>query len=251
MNGTRKSLPKGEAFFSILTDAEARCLSESLSQIPKLGRSTPACYSALGDTLSLLYAEASCYNGCNGGEHFFQRMTARVVANSLSSLRLAMLGYYDESLALTRSLGEIANLLFLFVADDSSLTNWRAASEKDRKREFSPVKVRLRLEALKLKPPIDESQYGLLCEVGVHLVPSVSPQTFNDHNRPTLGAKFQDEGIMVTLNELSAVVAECAACISRFPFVASRSSQLRTSAEALLSQVGHLDLSQSRSLRSV
>ncbi len=113
--------------------------------------------------------------------HFFQRLTARIVTNSLSSLRLALLGYYDESLALTRNLGEIANLLFLFAAKPDSLEAWQLADEKKRKSDFTPVKVRLKLEEINLVPPIDQSRYGLLCEAGVHLGPSVSPQTFNEH----------------------------------------------------------------------
>ena len=116
-----------------------------------------------------------------GDTHFFQRLTARIVTNSLSSLRLALLGYYDESLALTRNLGEIANLLFLFAAKPDSLEAWQLADEKKRKSDFTPVKVRLKLEEMNLVPPIDQSRYGLLCEAGVHLGPSVSPQTFNEH----------------------------------------------------------------------
>ncbi|MGH9933273.1 MAG: hypothetical protein ACREA9_29160, partial [Pyrinomonadaceae bacterium] len=185
--------------------------------------------------------------GCAGGDHFLQRLTARIVTNALSSLRLAFLGYYDESLALTRNLGEIANLLFLFAAVPDSLEAWRLGDENKRKREFSPVKVRLKLEEMNLRPPVDQSSYSLLCEVGVHLGPSVSPQTFNEHNRPTLGAQFQYEGLMCTLNELSTNVAECAACLSAFPHVGDRSESLRMASELLLNVVGNLDLAQVRS----
>jgi hypothetical protein len=246
MTANNKTMPRGAEFLEAAAKVETQCAVESLSQIPQMGISTPACYEFLGDVLSMLYEEASCFHGCAGGDHFFQRLTARIVTHSLSSLRLALLGYYDESLALTRNLGEIANLLFLFAAQPDILEAWRSADDKKRKRDFSPVNVRLKLEEMHLQPPIDQSHYGLLCEVGVHLVPSVSPQTFNEHGRPTLGAKFQDEGLMCTLNELSITVAESAACVSLFPHVVDRRESLQMAAQLLLNVVGDLDLNHVR-----
>lgn len=250
MSAPTKSLPRGAKFLETVAEVESHCFAESLAEIPKLGISTPASYESLGDVLSMLYAEAACLHGCPGGDHFFQRLTARVVTHSLSSLRLAMLGYYDESLALTRSIGEIANLLFLFAARPAELASWKGAAESQRKREFSPVKVRLKLEDLNLRPPVDESRYGLLCEVGVHVAPSVSPQTFNEHGRPSLGASFQYEGLMCAVNELGLAVAEAAACLSVFPHVGDRRTALQAAAQVLLNMIGNLDLKQSREVRS-
>jgi len=242
MSTSNQTLPRGAAFFDIVSTVETQCATESLGEIPKLGISVPACYECLGDVLSLLYAEASCFHGCPGGDHHWQRITARIVTHSLASLRLAILGYYDESLALTRNLGEIANLMFLFAARPDLEETWRLADDATRRKAFSPVKVRCTLEEMNLQPPVDKSRYGLLCEVGVHLVPSVSPQMFNDHGRSTLGARFQDEGLMCAFNELGAVVAECAGCVSVFPHVAPRRQSLQMAAQVLLNVVGQLDL---------
>ncbi len=90
-----------------------------------------------------------------------------------------------------------------------------------------------------MHPLVDSSRYGLLSEVGVHILPSVSPQTYNQHGRPTLGAKFQYEG---TLNELAFVVAESAGCVSTMPYIGDRSETLRVEAKILLNTVGNLDL---------
>ena len=246
MTAINKTMPRGTSFFEMVAKVEEQCAVESLSEIPQLGLSTPACYEFLGDLLSMLSEEASCFHGCEGEDHFFQRLTARIVTNSLSSLRLAFLGYYDESLALTRNLGEMANLLFLFAAQPDLLETWLSADETKRKRDFGPVKVRLKLEEMNLRPPVDQSRYSLLCEVGVHIAPSVSPQTFNEHDRPTLGAKFQYEGLMCTLNELSIAVAESAACLSVFPHVGDRRESLQMAAQLLLNVVGNLDLKLTR-----
>jgi hypothetical protein len=127
MNTPNKTLPRGTAFFDIVSTVEARCSAESLGEMPKLGISAPACYDRLGDVLSSLYAEASCYYGCAGGDHFRQRIIAHIVTHSLAALRLAILGYYDESIALTRNLGEIVNLLFLFAARPELQETWRLA----------------------------------------------------------------------------------------------------------------------------
>jgi hypothetical protein len=171
------------------------------------------------------------------------------VTHALSSLRLALLGYYDESLALTRNLGEMANLLFLFAARPDLVETWRSGDDKARWKEFRPAKVRRTLEEMNLCPPVDELRYGLLCEVGVHLVPSVSPQSFNEHGRSTLGATFQYEGLMCALNELATVVAECAGSVSVFPHVESRRESLQTAAQMLLNVVGRLDLKVSRDIK--
>jgi hypothetical protein len=99
---------------------------------------------------------------------------------------------------------------------------------------------------MNLHPPVDESRYSLLSEAGVHLVPGVSPQTFNEHGRPTLGAKFQYAGLICTLNELAVAVAEAGACVSAFAYVGNRQEPLRNAAQVLLNAVGNLDLELTR-----
>jgi hypothetical protein len=246
MSTSNKTLPRGAAFFDVVSTVEGQCSTESLGEIPKLGICTPACYECLGDILSLLYAEASCFHGCIGGDHFWQRITGRIVTNSFASLRLAILGYYDESLALTRNLWEVANLLFLFATRRDLLETWRLADDAIRRKDFSPAKVRRTLEGMNLRPIADKTRYGILCEVSVHLVPSVSPQMFNEHERSTLGAKFQYEGLMCAINELAAAVAECAGCLSVFPDVENRRESLQQAAQVLLNVVGHIDLKVAR-----
>ena len=249
MAASSKKFPRGTAFFDLAARVEAQCGLQSQEELPKLGISAPACYECLGDVLSMLYAEASCRYGCTGGDRFLHRIVARVVTNALSSLRLAAFGYYDESLALARNVGEIANLLFLFAAEPSALEAWRFGDEAQRRRDFTPVKVRVKLEAMNLRPPVDSSLYGLLSEVAVHLVPSTAPQAFNRHRRPTLGARFQYEGLMVTLNELGVVAAEAAACVSVLAPVGDRREALQVAAQGLLNVVGSLDLKAAREER--
>src|SRR2546423_8602444 len=122
MTTSTKQLPRGSEFFKAAATVETQCAELSLGELPKLGMSAPACYEFLGDVLSMLYEEASCFHGCDNSDHLIQRLTARIVTHSLSSLRLATFGYYYESLSLTRNVGEIAKLLFLFAAQPDTFS---------------------------------------------------------------------------------------------------------------------------------
>ena len=121
------------------------------------------------------------------------------------------LGFYDESLLLCRSLGEIANLLCLFSQESSFFEEWKQSSQSDRMREFSPVKVRLRLEALPAKLPISQERYKLMSERAAHVHPETKPQSYNILGIPEAGATFQDEGLLVCLNELAVAISICTA----------------------------------------
>lgn len=95
------------------------------------GEKLPATLTGLSSTLSLLYKVATCDWGCSHGSHQIEWLIARVVNHAMSSYRLARAGCYNESLVLTRGIGEIANLLQLF-DDSSELSHWAQASRRDR-----------------------------------------------------------------------------------------------------------------------
>ena len=77
-------------------------------------------------------------------------------------------GYYDQALSGARTLGEIANLFALFVADAKQLDTWKTIDEKQRRREFSAVRVRLTLEQLNAPIPVDEARYGTLSSYSIY-----------------------------------------------------------------------------------
>ena len=199
-----ESFPEGKAFFDLVAVTEATCAEVTLERIPELGEKAPECQKQLGNVLSLLYREACCANGCPGNDfdiHFGQRIAGRVVNHALASYQLLCRGYYDECFALTRNLAETANLLFLFLCRPEFLPEWRKADEETLKREYSPVKVRLRLEELGIAVPINQTRYSELCEVGVHLGPSSSPQSHDSNVRPTLGSVILEPGLIAALND--------------------------------------------------
>ena len=120
---------------------------------------------------------------------------------------LLRFGFYDESLLLSRSLGEAANLLQLFFQEAGTLQDWKVLCKEKRMKNFSPAKVRIRLEELQTSPAIDRERYGLLCERAAHVQPETRPQAHNILGLPMVGASFQEEGVLVCLNEIALPLA--------------------------------------------
>jgi hypothetical protein len=238
--------PEGSEFFEFVEETEKACGSTTQRDWPTLGHKAGECRERLGDLLSLLYREACCYYGCIGGDHVAERIAGRVVSHALAAYRLLSAGYYDEALALTRNLGETANLLWLFIHQPALLDIWKQADDRSRRRDFAPVKVRLALEALKVPVPIPNDHYAGLCEVAVHTGPSTSPQVHNPMGVPTLGSIFQEGGAVVSLNELAGAVGVCAAGLLDRLTPGDRRARLKAASVSLLRAVGGVDLASLR-----
>lgn len=178
---------------------EQNCENETIRQ----SFSENEIFKKLGTIVSLLYRVAECHWGCHGREHIFEYFSGRVCTTAHSSLRLLTFGYYDESLALTRNISEIGNLTFLFLSEPNHIRNWLDATDRDRKRNYSPVGVRRLLEDAETVIPTNQERYSWLCEAGTHITPKTLPQAHNSDNRPILGAMHQPKGVEVALDALA------------------------------------------------
>jgi hypothetical protein len=114
-----------------------------------------------------------------------------------------MAGYYDESLALTRTVGEVANLLLLFLNSRESFDEWRSLSPRERRSNFAPFHVKKRLERIGHPSPIEAERYSALSERGVHVSPDTIPQAYNLAGRAVVGQIFQLPGAIACLTELA------------------------------------------------
>ena len=199
-------VPEGMAFIDLIFGLADKCFSTTRESCMQLGDLAPACLTNLGTLLSLMDRLASCWWKCNEGDHIIEYLTGRGVSSARASLRLAFDGFYDESLSLTRSIGEIANLFSLFVADPPSLSSWKSASKQERLKKFGPAAVRRRLKELGAPLPISDERYSILCEAATHVTPATLPQGNNPLLMPTLGGKFQETGYLASLNELSVAI---------------------------------------------
>lgn len=250
---SNKNFPEGIGFLKWMLQLENICAMRTHQMSQDFGKKAPLCHENLGNLLSLLYREACCDYGCAGGDHFGENMTGRVVSHALGSYRLLCAGYYDESLALSRNIGEIANLFWWFLFCPSDLETWRKSDRKARRRKFSPPQVRFALEKKGIPVPIDNKRYSSLCEVAVHITPQTTPQGHNLQGRPSLGAWLQPDSFLASLNELAAATGVCGGALAFLPLLTldeNRKHSLAKASAALLEAVGGVDLGRLQNLRT-
>ena len=206
-NRNQPKIPVGTEFLKLIREQESRCEAEFEQWLPTAGVRAPQALELLGTAFSYLDRIASCWWGCDGEDHLQERLICRAVSNARASILLLKAGYYDEGLGLVRQIGETANLLFLFMASSQSLDEWSNANEEERRRNFSAVKVRIRLEKLESHIPMNEDMYRRISGSSVHANPGTIPQGHNLLTVPTMGGYFQPIGALKTLNHLVELVA--------------------------------------------
>lgn len=191
---------EGDGFYLAMRRLENSCDTMSTERLPALGEKAPKLYTALGTLLSLLDRASSCDWGCRGGDHAIERLTGGVCNAARAAIRLMHMGFYDEALTLSRSIAERVNLVSLFLYDPATLTEWRSADEKGRRRKYSAVQVRMRLEQGGWGVPTNQDRYSKLSGHGAH--PGHSPQHFIPHGPPAAGGIYSEIGLLVSLNEI-------------------------------------------------
>ena len=156
----------------------------------------------LGTLLSLLDRASSCWWGCRKGDHVGEMLVGRCCSYGLCAFKLARSGFYDESVSLSRTVGEITNLAVLFLKDPDTLRDWKSADERTRRNKYSPFEVRRAIEAKNFPVPIDHSRYGQLSAKAVHVSPNILPQMYNAERHAKTGGYFQEAGLCFCLAEI-------------------------------------------------
>lgn len=203
----KPNVPLGGDFLRVVRDQERRCEDTFDQWLPGAGVKAPQAMEALGTALSYLDCIASCWWDCRQDTHIEERLVGKAASNARAAIHLLRSGYYDEALGLVRQIAETANLTCLFVQSAESHEEWKGASEEVGRSEFSPVKVRLRLEGLSLPLPMNQDTYGLLSRQSIHVNPETSPQSHNPFSLLTLGGYFQEAGVLIAINHLGGMVA--------------------------------------------
>ena len=98
--------------------------------------------------------------------------------------------------------------------------------------------------------PINQDRYSSLCNVGVHLNPSTTPQAHNPIGRPTLGSVPQEHGLVAALNELAGATGISAVGLVNLLDLGDRKQNLKSSIIKLLRSVGSYDLGKLKNLRT-
>lgn len=196
-------IPTGLAHSAMLgrINTENRRASEALLQERKEDLRT------LGHSLAALYDASTCHRKCWGTGHVLEALGGRIYNLACASYSLVSIGYYDESLNLVRSIGEIANLLSLSVCDKAKFEEWLKSTKTVRIREFSPAKVRALLSKSSGVLLMDEQWYSNLCAAYTHITPATKPNNFNSEHRNIVGGLIQAEGLDSALNQLTTLVS--------------------------------------------
>ncbi len=197
-------LPGGRAFLELMQKLADETSRRTDFFCMDAGASLPRTIAGTGDLLSVLYRLASCYDGCQGGDHQIERLVGKIVSQGMAAYRLIRAAQYDEALTLICIMGEIVNLLWLFQADESELKAWKTADNKKRLRDFGPSAVQGRLEAAsELGAPIDDDRYAAFNEIAVLPMPGLGPRHSNEPDKPAPAATIQNVGVFVSVNELA------------------------------------------------
>ncbi|MPZ32526.1 MAG: hypothetical protein GEV13_16270 [Rhodospirillales bacterium] len=206
------SLPTGADYLALM-QANAK-FSEVQSAS---NRTVDANRDLIGTSLCALYQAATCHRKCWNTGHVFESLCGRAHNLGAAAYNLILLGYYDEALNLVRAIGETNNIVLLSVFDKTAFAKWLQAGKKTRLREFSPVKVRLLLEAAKDCAPVlaDEDWYAELCEKYVHISAQTLPNMHNDKT-PVVGGVFQERGMEESLEALGQILAALALLVCRY-----------------------------------
>ena len=233
--------PTQAEFFQRLRIFEDECQKQTDQKVLNLGQKAILTYQNLGTLQSYLYRFACCQWGCLHNDHKLEYIVGRVVSHVQASLRVLFFGYYDESLALTRNIAEIANLLVLFGYDKNKLQEWKSLSEDEAWKIFGPGKVRQMVTAMGKFLPIPKEHYGRLCSVGTHINPITKPQPYNPVHIPTVGAVFQELGFFVALNELAIATSVVAGGLIRIIEIdAGLKKQIQDAAAGTARQAGSI-----------
>jgi hypothetical protein len=90
---------------------------------------------------------ATQYDTNDEDELTLQRLGIRLFNTSACALSLALSGFYQNAALQMRDLLETGFLVDDFSIDRSTIKQWRESTDKERKKRFSPIEVRKRLDA--------------------------------------------------------------------------------------------------------
>lgn len=240
---SEQTWPTGSDFLGLAEAIAHNAAAETDARRAASGKTYPLTLDGLGNVLSLLYRAACCHWGCRGGDHQAEWLVGRAVNQAMASYHLLRSAFYDESLMLTRGIGEIANLVWLF-REPGEFEQWRTASRRERMQHFSPKAVRDRLRLrLDIGPPIGDDRYKRLCEVGTHPVPYAGPNLFSGGTRPVLGHIVQPAGVLIAINELAFATAMVGGPAGKFLGLSEQpAAALSTACSALVRSIGNVTI---------
>jgi hypothetical protein len=210
MNKKPVSIPNGIEHLSLLMTGAKCAYLETAKHFDEVELQRKI----VGTCLNVLYQAATCHRKCHGGGHVLESLCGRAYNLSCAAYYLATIGFYDETLNLIRGIGEMTNLVILSASDPPKIREWLETNPKERLQKFSPIKVRLMLEALGVNACATEEWYKELSEDYAHITPTTKP---NSHGGiPFVGALYKSEGMKKCFDALLYVMTFLSLFICRY-----------------------------------
>jgi hypothetical protein len=196
----KEEIPNGACHLGFILGAAIQILAKAAKHSDL---STQYKREMIGTCLNALYQGGTCYRKCQGGSHLFERMSGRAYNLACGAYYLSVIGLYDESLNLTRDLGELTNLFALSALDHGKFQEWSDADRKTRLNKFSPKKVRDMLKRYNINIIVTDEWYKDMSEEYTHVTPETVPNTHG--GQPWIGVKYEKAGEDETLGALMSV----------------------------------------------
>jgi len=132
--------------------------------------------STIEQATKLLVVITQNFDRRNDDEGLIIHLGIRLTNLAFSAVKLALSGYYQQSLALARDITETGFLIHYLTTTPLEMEVWRNSSEEERKKKFSPVKIRIALDKAEGTTELRRAKvYAETSELGAH----ASPRGFN------------------------------------------------------------------------
>jgi len=127
--------------------------------------------------------------------------------NALAScVKLSLSGYYQAAAIHIRDVLEVAFLLDHFTSDRTLVTQWRTGSDRDRKKQFSPLAIRQALDDRdQFTGQKRKAAYEQLCKLAGHATPEGAVMLAPNPSEKTVHC-----GPFLEITALQAVLSEAA-----------------------------------------
>lgn len=120
-------------------------------------------------SLNIIFDVSTVYKSKNDDELIIQYLGVRLFNTGVTSIRLLLTGYYQNSYALQRDLLETGYLLDYFSIDTTKISEWKYCSKKDRLNNFKQDTIRKALDKRDgLVSGKRTKLYQTMCEYATH-----------------------------------------------------------------------------------
>jgi hypothetical protein len=122
---------------------------------------------------------------------------------------------------------------------------WKTLDERQRRQQFSALKVRLALERLNAPIPANEQRYRILSSYSIHADPNSIPQAHNPIGQAVGAPIYQEAGFFLAINEIALPVAFIAVFTPKLlQYPADRATIFKDTATVLIEGFGAVNVAE-------